>query len=152
VWRPINGMVWPSRSVKWITLRIELLDSGEWGADGQGHQQIGAGCMPDDNKPDPGARYWRYQAVRVSYREYPDDSEFVIIEVYLDRADDSLCAWSAEPVGKHPSGETVEELIADLTRMLRDAREWEPVDFADLRVGMRFERAEADGTAGRGFA
>ena len=93
-----------------------LLDSGEWGADGQGHQQIGADCMPDDNKPDPGARYWRYQAVRVNYREYPDDPELVIIEVYLDRADDSLCAWSAEPVGKHPSGETIEELIEDPAR------------------------------------
>jgi len=108
--------------------------------------------MTDDVKPDPSARYWRYQAVRVKYREYPDDPELIIIEVYLDRADDSLYAWSAEAVGKRPSGETIDELIEDLTRMVRDAREWEPVDSADLRVGMRFERAEADGTAGRGFA
>jgi len=107
--------------------------------------------MNDDNKPDPDGRYWRYQAVRVNYREYPDDPELVIIEVYLDRADDSLCAWSAEPIGKHPSGETIDELIADLTRMLRDSREWEPVDFDDLRVGMRFERAEIEDTARRGF-
>jgi hypothetical protein len=35
--------------------------------------------------------------------------------------------------------------------MLRDAREWEPVDFDDLRIGMRFERAEAEDTARRGF-
>ena len=104
--------------------------------------------MTDDVKPDPSARYWRYQAVRVKYREYPDDPELINIEVYLDRADDSLCAWSAEAVGKRPSG----ELIENLMRMVRDAREWKPVDFADLRVGMRFERAEADGTAGRGFA
>ena len=107
--------------------------------------------MSDDNKPDPDARYWRYQTVRVNYREYPDDPELVIIEVYLDRTDDSLCAWSAEPVGKRPSGETIEELIEDLTRMLRDAREWEPVDFDDLRIGMRFERVEAEDTARRGF-
>ena len=107
--------------------------------------------MSDDNKPDPDARYWRYQTVRVNYREYPDDPELVIIEVYLDRTDDSLRAWSAEPVGKRPSGETIEELIEDLTRMLRDAREWEPVDFDDLRIGMRFERAEAEDTARRGF-
>jgi hypothetical protein len=107
--------------------------------------------MSDDNKADPDARYWRYQTVRVNYREYPDDPELVIIEVYLDRTDDSLCAWSAEPVGKRPSGETIEELIEDLTRMLRDAREWEPVDFDDLRIGMRFERAEAEDTARRGF-
>jgi hypothetical protein len=107
--------------------------------------------MTDDNKPDPDARYWRYQAVRVTYREYPDDPELIIIEVYLDRADDRLCAWCAEPVGRRPSGETIDELIADLTRMLRDAREWEPVDFDDLRVGMRFERAEIEDTARRGF-
>jgi hypothetical protein len=107
--------------------------------------------MSDDNKPDPDARYWRYQTVRVNYREYPDDPELVIIEVYLDRTDDSLCAWSAEPVHKRPSGETIEELIEDLTRMLRDAREWGPIDFDDLRIGMRFERAEAEDTARRGF-
>ena len=107
--------------------------------------------MTDDYKPEPDARYWRYQAVRVNYREYPDDPELVIIEVCLDRADDRLCAWSAEPVGKHPSGETIDELIEDLARMLRDAREWEPVDFDDLRVGMRFERSGAEDTARRGF-
>jgi hypothetical protein len=89
--------------------------------------------------------------VRVKFREYPDDPELVIIEVYLDRADGSLCAWSAESVGKHPSGETIDELIEELTRMLRDAREWRPVDFDDLRVGMRFERAGIEDPAGRGF-
>ena len=107
--------------------------------------------MTDNDKAEPGARYWRYQTVRVIYREYPDDLELVVIEVYIDRADGSLCAWSAEPVGKRPSGEVIEELIEDLTRMLRDAREWKPVDFDDLRVGMRFERAEVEDTAGRGF-
>jgi hypothetical protein len=107
--------------------------------------------MTHDIKPDPSARYWRYQTVRVKYREYPDDPELIIIEVYLSRADDSLRAWGAEPVGKRPSGETIEELIEELTRMLRDAREWKPVDFDDLRVGMRFERAEIEETAGRGF-
>ena len=107
--------------------------------------------MSDDNKPEPGARYWRYQTVRVNYREYPDDPELIIIEVYLNRADDSLCAWNAEPVGKRPSGETIDALIEDVTRMLRDVREWEPVDFEDLRVGMRFERTEAENTAIRGF-
>ena len=107
--------------------------------------------MSDDNKPEPGARYWRYQTVRVNYREYPDDPELIIIEVYLNRADDSLCAWNAEPVGKRPSGETIDALIEDVTRMLRDVREWEPVDFEDLRVGMRFERAAAEDAARRGF-
>jgi hypothetical protein len=107
--------------------------------------------MTDNDKAEPGARYWRYQTVRVSYPEYQDDPELVMIEVYLDRADGALYAWSAEPVGKHPSGEIIEELIEDLTRMLRDAREWKPVDFDDLRVGMRFERTEAEDTAGRGF-
>jgi hypothetical protein len=62
--------------------------------------------------------------------------EFAIIEVYLDRADDSLRAWSADPVGKRPSGETIEELIEDLRRILWDAREWKPVDFDDLRAGV----------------
>jgi hypothetical protein len=32
--------------------------------------------------------------------------------------------------------------------MLRDAREWEPVDSDDLRVGMRFEGAEVENPAG----
>ena len=63
----------------------------------------------------------------------------------------TLRAWSAEPVGKRPSGDTLDELIEELTRMLRDAREWTPVDFDDLRVGMRFERAAIENTAGRGF-
>jgi hypothetical protein len=107
--------------------------------------------MSNDNQPDAGGRYWRYQAVRVNYREYPDDPELVIIEVYIDRADGSLCAWGAEPVGKRPSGETIEELIEDLSRMLRDAREWEPVNFDDLRVGMRFERADIEDAPKRGF-
>ena len=112
---------------------------------------MGANRVTDDNKPDPSARYWRYQAVRVKYREYPDDPELIIIEVNLDRTDDSLCAWSAEPVGKRPRGETIEELIEDLTRMLQDAREWKPVDFCDLRVDMRFERVEVEDATGRGF-
>ena len=107
--------------------------------------------MTDDDKPDPSARYWRYQTVRVNYREYPDDPELVVIEVYLNHTDDTLCAWSAEAVGKRPSGETIEELIEDLTRMLQDARAWRPVDFDDLRVGMRFEQAEIEDPARRGF-
>ena len=107
--------------------------------------------MTNDNKPEPHGRYWRYQTVRVRYREYPDNPEFIIIEVYLDRADASLCAWNAEPVGKRPSGETIDELIEELTRMLRDAREWKPIDFDDLRVGMRFEPAETEDTARPGF-
>jgi hypothetical protein len=107
--------------------------------------------MTDDNKPEPHGRYWRYQTVRVKYREYPDDPELVILEVCLDRADDSLCAWNAEPVGKRPSGETIDELIEELTRMLRDAREWKPIDFDDLRVGMRFEPTETEDTAKPGF-
>jgi hypothetical protein len=72
--------------------------------------------MTDDNQTDRGERYWRYQTVRVNYREYRDDTELVIIEIYVDRANGSLCAWSAEPVGKHPSGETIEELIEDPAR------------------------------------
>ena len=89
--------------------------------------------------------------MRVKYHEYPDDPELVILDVCLDRTDDSLCAWNAEPVGKRPGGETIDELIEDLTRMLRDAREWKRVDFDDLRVGMRFERAETEDTAKPGF-
>ena len=66
-------------------------------------QQIGATRMTNDNNPEPNARYWRYQPIRVNYPEYPNDPELVIIEVYLDRADDSLRAWSADPVGKRPA-------------------------------------------------
>jgi hypothetical protein len=102
--------------------------------------------MTDTDKSDSSLRYWRYQAVRVDYPAYPDNSEFLIIGVYLDRADDRLYAWSSEPASKRPSGDTYAELLDDLIRMLQEAREWKPVAFDDLRVGMRFERAEAEDT------
>jgi hypothetical protein len=35
--------------------------------------------------------------------------------------------------------------------MLQDAREWKPVTFDDLRVGMQFERTEGNDTKQRGF-
>ena len=50
-----------------------------------------------------------------------------------------------------PRGDTYAELLDDLMRMLQDAREWKPVAFDDLRVGMQFERTEANDTTRRGF-
>jgi hypothetical protein len=107
--------------------------------------------MADNDKLDPGARYWRYQAVRIDYPAYPDDPEFLIIEVCLNRADDRLLSWSAESASKRPSGDTYAELLADLMRMLQDAREWMPVAFDDLQVGMHFDRAKVEDTAPRRF-
>jgi hypothetical protein len=107
--------------------------------------------MTDTHKPDASSRYWRYQAVRVDYPAYPEDPEYLIIEVFLSRANDRLCSWSAEPASKRPSGNTYAELLDDLMRMLQDAREWKPVAFDDLRIGMQFERLEVKDTARRGF-
>jgi len=106
--------------------------------------------MTDTRNPSS-SRYWRYQAVGVDNPAYPDDPEYLIIEVHLSRADDRLCSWSAEPASKRPGGDTYAELLDDLMRMLQDAREWKPVAFDDLRVGMQFERAEVKETARRGF-
>jgi hypothetical protein len=107
--------------------------------------------MTDAHTPASNTRYWRYQAVRIDYPAYPDDPEYLIIEVCLSRANDQLCSWSAEPASKRPSGDTYSELLDDLMRMLQGAREWKPVAFDDLQLGMQFERAEAKGTAQRGF-
>src|ERR1700739_3885933 len=107
--------------------------------------------MTEIAKRDSSSRYWRYQAVRVDYPAYPEDPEYLIIEVCLSRANDRLCSWSAEPASKRPSGDTYAELLDDLMRMLRDAREWKPVAIDDLRIGMQFERLEVKDTARRGF-
>jgi len=107
--------------------------------------------MTNIDKTNPGSHYWRYQPVHVHYPAYPDDPEYLIIEVCLSCADDRLCSWSAEPASKRPSGDTYAELLDDLIRMLQDAREWEPVAFGDLRKGMQFERAEVKDAARRGF-
>jgi hypothetical protein len=129
-------------------LAAQSLRSTHWSA---GPHQIGAHSMTDNDKPDSNSRYWRYQAVRVDYPAYPDDPEYLVIEVCLSRANNRLCSWSAEPASKRPSGDTYAELLDDLMRMLQDAREWKPVAFDDLRVGMRFERAEVTDSARRGF-
>ena len=107
--------------------------------------------MTDTHTPASSSRYWRYQAVRIDYPAYPDDPEYLIIEVCLSRANDQLCSWSAEPASKRPGGDTYSELLDDLMRMLQDGREWKPVAFDDLRVGMQFERADGKDTAQRGF-
>ena len=107
--------------------------------------------MTDIYNADSSSRYWRYQAVRVDYPAYPDDPEYLIIEIYLSRADDRLCSWSAEAASKRPGGDTYAELLDDLMRMLQDAREWKPVAFDDLRVGMQFEHTNANDTTRRGF-
>jgi len=107
--------------------------------------------MTDNDRPDISPCYWRYQTVRVDYPAYPDDPEFLMIEVCLNRADDRLFSWSAEPASKRPSGDTYAELLDDLMRMLQDAQEWKPVAFDELRVGMQFERAEVEDAAWPGF-
>jgi hypothetical protein len=107
--------------------------------------------MTDIDNPNLGYHYWRYQPVCVDNPAYPDDPEYLIIEVCLTSANDRLYSWSAEPASKRPSGDTYTELLDDLMRMLQDAREWEPVAFSDLRVGMQFQRAQLKDAAPRGF-
>ncbi len=89
--------------------------------------------------------------MRVDYPAYPDDPENLVIEVCLSRANNRLCSWSAEPANKRPSSDTYAELLDDLMQMRQDAREWKPVAFDDLWVGMQFERAEVTESARRGF-
>jgi hypothetical protein len=64
--------------------------------------------------------------VRVDYPAYPDDPEYLMIDVCLSHANDRLCSWSAQPASKRPSGDTNAELLDDLMRMLQDARVSQP--------------------------
>jgi hypothetical protein len=47
-------------------------------------------------------------AVRVDYLAYPDDPEYLMIDVCLSHANDRLCSWSAQPASKRPSGDTLD--------------------------------------------
>jgi hypothetical protein len=60
--------------------------------------------------------------------------------VYLDE-DGRLEAWTAS--GRiAPSGDSVEELLADLNHMREDIDRWAPVEFGSLVVGMALTRTE----------
>ena len=92
---------------------------------------------------DDGVRHinWRYQAVYVEEEaECFKKTSFKICEVYLNEKGE-LWRWT-DPV--MPSGENIDELIADLEYMLADASTWKPVVFEDLKEGMVFERRDGD--------
>ena len=79
------------------------------------------------------ARRWRYQPI---YIDDADGGTITLCEVYFD-AEGKLENWS-EPA-MHPQGETVEELTADLHRMLVNANRRRPVPFSSLYVGMMLD-------------
>lgn len=85
---------------------------------------------------------WRYQPVyveeTVSAPEPHVERTMSLCEVYLDESG-RLTGWT-ENRAMAPQGETVDELVGDLTRMLSDANRWEPVPYDALEVGMTFER------------
>ena len=83
---------------------------------------------------------WRYQAV---FGENENDFDgtcnvYTICEVYLD-ADGKLEFWT-ESEAIAASGETIEELTADLQLMLKDISTWQPIHFDSLEIGMTFEK------------
>jgi len=83
---------------------------------------------------------WRYQAVYVE-RDNGDNKktkEFSICEIYLD-TNGHLETWT-ESHKMTPYGESLDELLSDLEMMMEDVRNWKPVQFDALEVGMGFER------------
>jgi len=86
---------------------------------------------------------WRYQAV-YNVKEMENGKKhytFSVCEVYLDEKG-KLCMWT-EDASMKPTGEIHAELIQDLEHMLRDVKEWEPVQFDSLEVGMTFEKRKS---------
>lgn len=81
-------------------------------------------------------RAWRYQPI---WWADSGGKTFGLCEVYIDDHD-HLTNWSPEPF-TWPQGDDMEQLTNDLVRMLVDAYRWRPVAFAELRIGMTFERA-----------
>lgn len=79
---------------------------------------------------------WRYQPV---YVDTDVGRVYSLCEVYFDGLG-NLEAWteSAEmtPIGS----DDVHDLRGTLARMLADSYKWTPVAFAELKIGMTFER------------
>ena len=79
---------------------------------------------------------WRYQPI---YYMSGGSPVYGLAEVYLDD-DGRLENWT-ESTHIEASGGTLNELTADLNRMVVDAYRWVPVVYSDLRVGYKFEQA-----------
>lgn len=77
---------------------------------------------------------WHYLPIFV---ERDGSIEYSVCEVYLN--DDGCVASWTEGSSIAASGESAEELRADLGHMLNDVSRWEPVRFSDLAGGMRVE-------------
>lgn len=77
---------------------------------------------------------WRYQPV---FEDQDGERSFYMCEVYFDDAG-NFNRWS--DMGVSPGGEDLEDMTADMTRMLVDAYSWKPARFSELRPGYVFER------------
>lgn len=80
-------------------------------------------------------RAWRFQPV---YAVFDEDRVYSLCRVYV-MPDDTLDSWS-EDAAIVPQGNDIEDLTGEMSRMIVDAWRWEPVAFADLKVGMSFQR------------
>ena len=82
---------------------------------------------------------WRYVAFHARYvMGDMDDEVWTIREAYYDQ-NGQLFGISAAP--QHPSGETAEELLADLKRMANDIQKHAPLTPKDV-PGYRHEEYE----------
>lgn len=82
---------------------------------------------------------WRYQPV---FTVHEGEKSFSVAQVYLDK-DGLLSSWSKSKAAM-PAGMSRAELKDDLIKMLIDVATYQPVAFADLKVGMRFQRSLDD--------
>lgn len=72
--------------------------------------------------------HWRYQSVI-------KDGVVSLCEVYIGE-DGKLDGWTD---GKMiPQGENYQELLSDLAAMAEDCSKYEPVEYAELKIGMVF--------------
>lgn len=78
---------------------------------------------------------WRYQPV---FTEQDGERSYTLCEVYFDDLG-FLTDWTENEMVA-PGGAELEELTADLSRMMVDALSYEPVRFTDLKPGMRLLR------------
>lgn len=80
---------------------------------------------------------WRYQPVWIGP---PEDPSYSLTEVYLD-AEGRLENWT-QTEAITPTGNSIDDLTAELGRMQEDANNYKPVAFSALKVGMVFERVD----------
>ena len=69
-----------------------------------------------------------------------------LVEVYLNdhRQLEAWTAWENPEKAAAPYGANIKELRSDLSHMLNDLNRWEPVNYDELKPGMRFIRRKSN--------